>query len=278
MTSGTPTIQDMIGQIVADFGGPVESTVDTVKSGDTSRPVRGVITTFMATVPVIRQAADLGANLIITHEPTFFSHDDDISFLRNDPVYQAKRRLIEETGVVVFRLHDYPHGLARANLPDFLRGDVGDDPFSLGLVEAMGWQAYADPNYPIFCTIPPVTLAELIREFKKRLHLDTVRVAGNPAQMCRRVLLWFGGSGILFHVPSLERFDADVIVTGECPEWETFAYARDANALGINRALIAVGHEPSEEPGMARLTGWLRARFPDVPITHVPAEHAVTSY
>jgi putative NIF3 family GTP cyclohydrolase 1 type 2 len=87
-----------------------------------------------------------------------------------------------------------------------------------------------------------------------------------------------GGAGIRFHVAALDRFAADVVITGECPEWETFAYAHDANALGIGRALIAVGHQPSEEPGMERLAAWLRQRFPDVAITHVAAANPVAAY
>ena len=37
--------------------------------------VKGVVSTFMATVDVIRQAIDLGANFIITHEPTWFKSE-----------------------------------------------------------------------------------------------------------------------------------------------------------------------------------------------------------
>ena len=159
MPAGTLTIQTMIDRIVADLGGPMESTVDTVKCGDTSQPVRGAVTTFMATVPVIRKAARLGANVIFTHEPTFFNHKDEVAFLQQDPVFQAKRRLLEETGMVVYRLHDYPHGLAKADLLAIARGEVSDDPFGVGLLEAMRWQAYADRTFPNFCTIPAVSLA-----------------------------------------------------------------------------------------------------------------------
>ncbi|GAC1406597.1 MAG: hypothetical protein NVSMB52_20140 [Chloroflexota bacterium] len=87
-----------------------------------------------------------------------------------------------------------------------------------------------------------------------------------------------GGTGILIHVPALDQFDADVVITDECPEWETFAYAHDANELGIKRAIIAVGHQPSEEPGMEHLTVWLRQRFPAVTVTHEATANYVASY
>jgi putative NIF3 family GTP cyclohydrolase 1 type 2 len=37
------------------------------------------------------------------------------------------------------------------------------------------------------------------------------------------------------------------------------------------KGLIAIGHEVSEEPGMAYLVEWLGERLPGVPITHIPA-------
>ena len=54
--------------------------------------VKGVVSTFMATVDVIRQAIDLGANFIITHEPTWFSGADDTEWLSDDPVYLEKKK------------------------------------------------------------------------------------------------------------------------------------------------------------------------------------------
>ena len=54
--------------------------------------VKGVVSTFMATVDVIRHAIDLGANFIITHEPTWFSGADDTEWLSDDPVYLEKKK------------------------------------------------------------------------------------------------------------------------------------------------------------------------------------------
>ena len=79
--------------------------------GDSSQELTGIVITFLATSDVIKQAAELGANLIITHEPTFYNHPDETDWLRNHPVYEAKRRLIEESHVVIWRFHDYLHSI-----------------------------------------------------------------------------------------------------------------------------------------------------------------------
>lgn len=65
-------IQQVIDTIIAAIpGGRKQETVDTVKTGDPAQPVKGIVTTFLATQEVIERTIALGANLIITHEPTF---------------------------------------------------------------------------------------------------------------------------------------------------------------------------------------------------------------
>ncbi len=61
------------------------------------------------------------------------------------------------------------------------------------------------------------------------------------------------------------------MVCGETSEWQVYEYVRDANSLGLHKGLLVIGHERSEEPGMAYLAEWLKGRLPGLAITHVPA-------
>jgi putative NIF3 family GTP cyclohydrolase 1 type 2 len=282
------TVQEYIDAIFKAYGGPLGEveltfgdrkvkfqTSDTVKAGDTSQELNGAVTTFMATVPVIRRAVELGANLVLTHEPTYFNGAEDVNNLPDDPVVNAKKRLLEETGVVICRLHDHPHGLARTQGMGL--GPQKDDPFFVGLVEDLGWLDYGQPDAPHLCTIPPLKLRDLVEHVKRSLGLAWVRVSGDLDQECRRVGVTVGASGLSLHMLGYQLFNADVVLTGECPEWETFYYAADACELGLPRAIIALGHEPSEEPGMRRIADWLRTEFPDVPVAHVPSKHFISA-
>jgi putative NIF3 family GTP cyclohydrolase 1 type 2 len=124
------TIQAVIDTILSAIpGAPFPQTVDTVKSGDPARPVTGIVTTFLATMEVIERAAELGANLIITHEPTFFNHLDETAWLAGDAVYAAKLRLLEDKGIVVWRFHDHWH----AHMPDGI---------FTGVIRALGWEQH----------------------------------------------------------------------------------------------------------------------------------------
>ena len=89
-------------------------TCDGFKCGNPSDECRGIVTTCAASMEVIRKAIELGANLILVHEPTFYTHMDPVDWLAGDPVYEQKRGLLDEHGIAVWRDHDHIH----AHRPD----------------------------------------------------------------------------------------------------------------------------------------------------------------
>jgi putative NIF3 family GTP cyclohydrolase 1 type 2 len=253
------TIQDVIDTIIeAVPGAPREGSVDTVKSGDPSQAVTGIVTTFTATCQVIERAIALGANLIITHEPTYYNHRDEVAWLEDDPVYAFKRDMLGRHGIVVWRFHDYWH----LHRPDGI---------TTGVLKQLGWESYADPDQPGRCTIPVTPLSELVTLIKGKLGIEVARVAGTPSMTCRHVALVVGAVPGEMQVEILGQDQVDVLVCGETQEWTACEYVRDAASSGLHKALIVLGHANSEEPGMEWLVEWLRPRFPDLAITHIPA-------
>ena len=257
-----PIIQDIIDTIVqAVPGTPLDDTVDTYKSGDPSQEVTGIVTTFLASYKVIQRAIHLGANLIITHEPTYYNHRDDVGWLEDDPVYCAKQELLDDNNVVVWRFHDYWH----RHRPDGIL---------TGMLRALSWEGNAVTHEPPIVKILPTSLRDLVLSIKTQLGIGTVRVVGDLDQSCQRVGMLLGAVGGKWQIELLRREDVDVLVCGEINEWETSEYVRDAVAEGKKKALIVLGHANSEEPGMQWLAEWLRPKFPHVAITHVPVGEA----
>jgi putative NIF3 family GTP cyclohydrolase 1 type 2 len=253
-------IQEVIDTILKAMPDvPLQDTVDTCKSGDPTRQVTGIVTTFLASYEVIQRAIELGANLIITHEPTFYGHRDEVDWLAGDSVYEAKRQLLEKNGIVVWRFHDYWHSYQ-------------PDGIITGVIKELGWEKYARPDtgsFPIYA-LPPTSVRDLALHLKGKLGAQVVRVVGSLEMICRRAGLAVGASGGRWHIQFLGKEDVDVLIAGEVSEWETAEYVRDAGAQGKKLALILVGHANSEEPGMEYLVEWLRPRFPDLAISHVP--------
>lgn len=244
---------------------PPPNTVDTIKAGDPSTPVTGVATTFLDTMEVLREAAQRNENLIITHEPTFYNHLDDTTFFKDDPVYKEKLAFIEQHHMVVFRLHDEIH-MARP------------DPIGMALVEALGYTKYLDdPHNPSRVTIPKTSLRALVEDIQSKLHTRTMRIVGNPEMQVTHIALRPGASGLQRQVSALREDNVDVLIAGEASEWETVEYTRDASAQGRNKALVLIGHEPSEEPGMKQAAKDIRALFPNLKVDHILANQSMWS-
>ena len=255
----TLTAAEAIQKIQQRYASPAEpNTVDTIKAGDPSTPVKGVATTFLDTMDVLREADKRGLNMVITHEPTFYNHPDDTSFLKDDPVYREKLAFIEQHHMVVFRLHDEIHAVA----PDHIE---------IGLIDALGWQAYFKPNEPFFGTIPPTTLAALAGQLAKEFNVKTMRVVGDPKLSITHVAIEPGAAGLRHHLQALERDDVDVLIVGEASEWESVEYVRDASAQGRHKGMIILGHQVSEEPGMEQCARDLKAVFPGLKVEHIVA-------
>ncbi len=108
-------------------------TVDTFKAGDPDTAIAGIATTGMATFSVLKRAAKANRNFVITHEPTFYNHQDQTAALAQDPTYEAKQRFIKDNRLVVWRFHDHAHALR-------------PDPLVVGSARALGWTAYASAD------------------------------------------------------------------------------------------------------------------------------------
>lgn len=255
------TIQQVIDLILTTIpGAPFRETVDTIKSGDGQQEVKGIVTTMFATVDVIRQTAALGANFIIAHEPTFYSHRDETAWLENDQVFQFKNELLKKNGIVVWRFHDYWH----THRPDGVQ---------MGVLTKLGWQQYFNAENPRMVAVPSTSLGDLIKHTKKSLGIRQVRFIGDVKQLCKRVALMPGAAGGRAQMQVLQREKPDVLIVGEIAEWETAEYIRDAQAMKLPISLIVLGHAESEEPGMEWLVPWLQPKVSGVKVTHVPSHY-----
>src|SRR5665647_2306792 len=102
-------------------------TVDTFKSGNPDNLVTGIAVCMFADMKVLKQAVTNKCNLIIAHEPTFYSHLDETKTLENDPVYQAKIKYINENKLMIWRFHDHIHRM-------------NPDGIYVGMIEKLGWR------------------------------------------------------------------------------------------------------------------------------------------
>lgn len=234
-------------------------TVDTFKSGDPSARVQRIAVTMMATLDVLKRAAANGDNLIITHEPTFYSHRDTLAILEaeNDAVLASKRKFVADHGLIIWRFQDTPHRMQ----PEII---------TKGVIHALGWETRQHgPSGQLF-DLPPTTLGALGSTVSKRLGANATRIIGDPKVRVSKVGLTEGFPGFVANRHVFQSYDLDVLVIGEDHEWEMIEYAKDAIEEGKLKGLIVVGHIASEQAGMEEVMRWLKTFITEVPIDFVP--------
>jgi len=252
------TAGEVMARIKANLGVPwTKSTYrDTFKFGNTDTVVKGIATTMLCSYDVLRRAVASGCNMVIPHEPTYWSDTDGVNALSNDPIYKKKVEFMREHDMAVFRMHDNMH----SQHPDMIY---------VGTARALG----LDPKYETapqshHYTLPETTLGELAATLKKRLGNRAMRVLGDPEVKVSRLQLSVGYGGAAINSPNV-----DVIVSGEQQEsdnvFDSPAYVVDAMTLGIAKGVIVLGHAPSEENGMLEMAQWIKTFTPEVPVQFI---------
>jgi putative NIF3 family GTP cyclohydrolase 1 type 2 len=235
------------------------STRDRFKFGGADTVVTGIATTFMGTFEAITKAADLGLNMIIPHEDTYWNDADHTDIISGDPlVYQKKIDFMKAHNIVNFRIHDHMH----SQRPDFTfvgtAREVGLDP---AMETASNSHRYV---------IPETTLGELAARVKKARGDDAIRVVGDPNAKVSRIAV---GAGMA--TPQNNSPDIDVVIGGEQREadqgQDSPEYTMDAATLGVPKGWIVLGHNMSEESGMQEMAVWLRPVVPELKVVHVRA-------
>ena len=259
--SNLPTARQIVKLIQDNIGIPWEKeTVDTFKAGNPDTPVTGIAVTMMATMDVLERAAANHENFVITHEPTFYNHlDVPEEMPQTDPVWAEKRAFIEKHNMVVWRFHDHWH-------------ERKPDGILVGMVHVLGWEKYQRKDVPYFFTLPETTVAKLAQETATKLGSSVLRVVGNPDMKVTKIALSPGAAGFVRETKALERDDIEVLMLGETREWETVEYAADAVTEGKRKALIVIGHIPSEQAGMEECATWLKTFVTGVKIEFVPSK------
>lgn len=253
---------------------------DGFKCGNPDAECTGIVTALVPTVDVIRKTAALGANLLIVHEPTFYTSMDGAGWFEDFPnsVYEEKQALLDKYGIVIWRDHDHMH----AHQPDGI---------FTGVLKYLGWDKNvtvegSDGGFSHFLVeIPETTVGELCAYVMEKVGMNGVRYIGAPQAKVSR-LAFVGhlfpspfvkrrsdGSVLEYSVQIIKLLEerVDVILPGEIIEWTVVSYIRDAVELGKAKAMLNIGHFNWEELGMKYAQEWISDLVENsLPVTYVP--------
>jgi len=230
-----------------------DDTRDTVKHGDPDAEVKGIVVTWLATNDVLRKAAELGANLVISHEGAFYPVYTEQDCGRRH--HEEKHGLLDELGITLFRCHDTWDRLPGVGIPD-------------AWADWLGFPADPRPveSYYRICHVGGHTagsLAEAVLRKVRPLGQQYVGVMGDADKPVTRMAI---GTGACTRLGEMIELGADVLLATD-DGISTTAGGLLTHDLGVP-ALI-VNHACGELPGMMAMVGYIEELFPGVPVQYL---------
>lgn len=244
-----------------------EPSVDRIIVGDPETVIRGIAVAWTPTWDALREAEAKGCNVFVAHEPTFFSHFDldrfeqaagsPAALAAMTPTRDAKRRWIEEHGMVVIRCHD---------VLDLMPGGVADT-----LAEKLGFKSddvvASEPYYRVVRVEPAMRAVELAQRLANAfgtLGQPGVAFYGDADRIVHRLGL---GTGYACEPWKFVEMGAEMSVTidDRIKTWIETEWADDAGF-----PLVVIHHGTSEEWGVRRLHEMIAAKFPHTVVQLIP--------
>ena len=234
-----------------------EDTVDRIIYGNPQSEVTGIAVAWMPYLETIKEAGRLGANLLVTHEPTFYDHLDLEGKGPSFPATDGKMRLIDKLGLTIIRCHDVWDALPDIGIP-FAWGDF------LDLGDPVGGKLFYN-LYSVAAQSSMAFAADVARK-TAALGQPTIGFYGDPNKQIRTVGL---GTGCISNPFDLYELGADLAISVDdvVRAWIAGEWCRDQG-----NPLLVVNHCVSEEPGMATLAAYLDKTYPEIPVAHIHQE------
>ena len=254
-------------------GKPIDekTTRDKVLFGNTDQECTNIVTTIYASIDVIKKAIELNCNFIICHEALFWYRGDYTDWLeeQENKTYLEKKKLLEEHNIVVWRNHDYIH----SGIP--MNGDYVDGIF-YGLMKELGWEKNlaCDVEKPMVFEFDGRSARDIGKEWIERFNLNGIKALGDLDAKVHKLAIvsHIMGDPDKEIIRRMDQENIDCLICMELTDYTVSEYVRDSAMLGLNKAILAIGHFNVEEPGMEYMLEWLDEAIGEhIDATYVPA-------
>ncbi len=255
---------DLLNDLIKTSGYYPENSVDKVIVGNPEKEIKKVLTTWICSMDAVKAAIAGGFDSIISHEPTFYFHMNELENLETleDDSYKKavgleKKKLLNDYGIVVLRVHDSWDIRPYYGMADSWERILG---FSNPV-------AFARDGFQRRYDIEPVTLDDLAKRVAAKTALlgePLVQVIGDGGKIVSKICF---GPGYASNTQMGKELDCDVniICDDSSVFWMDIQYAMD-----LNYPLIRVNHGTSEEPGSKMITQYIREHYKDIYAEHFP--------
>ncbi|QHI73662.1 Nif3-like dinuclear metal center hexameric protein [Aminipila terrae] len=209
--------------------------------------INKILVTLEITGEVIKEAANLGVDMIITHHPLYFSPFKVVD--RNTIIGNYTLELIKN-GISVYSAHT-----------NFDKAEYGNNFYLarlLNLKNINNFEKYSSDYTGLFGELPEKkSLKEIVREMEKLLdlHPNELRVVGNPEEQIRKIGLCTGAGIDMLEIAELN--GCQLFITGDVKYHD----AMKAKEKGMN--VLDAGHYGTEKIFVSNMAGQLKNELKD---------------
>jgi putative NIF3 family GTP cyclohydrolase 1 type 2 len=242
-------------------------TVDRFIIGNPDTKIKKVGTCWMSDWKTCRKAVESGVNVLVTHEPTFYTHwdlDEKAGDYYSSPEYtkqlyleqvEKKKRWINDNGLVIIRNHDTMDALKDTGIPfalgnflGFTNGDIVRSRTYYNVYTLESQQAGA--------------FAKKVAGKLAALGQPGVAFYGDPERLISSAGV---GTGCICDPMEFADLKPDIFIAIDdvVRTWTQTTYASDTGD-----PLIVINHGTSEEMGMRMLNKIIGQKFPDIETVH----------
>lgn len=242
-------------------------TVDRIIIGDANTKVKKIGTCWMPYWETCKKAVESGVNVLVTHEPTFYTHWDLDE--KNGDYYRSpeftktqylelvdkKKKWINENGLVIIRNHDTMDALKEVGIPFALGQFLG-----FSNAEIIASRTYY--NVYKIKSQPAENVAKNIAQKLSEFGQPGVAFYGNPNIAVSSIGI---GTGCICDPMQFADLKPDMFIAIDdvVRTWTQTTFAADSG-----QPLIVINHGTSEEAGMRMLNQIIKQQFPTLETIH----------
>lgn len=234
-----------------------KNTVDKIIIGDENKEIHSVLVTWMIHDNTINYAIENGFDMIMTHEPTFWFHADELSNLvagdETNPkivTAKAKAKKLLDHNLVVIRNHDVWDRFPKIGIPYAFANELGFTQKPSFIYEN---------GYMLRYDINPIPFCDFYNYVKKAcsgLGEPNIQVFGDANKLVQHIGI---GTGCYCYLDLFMKQGCDVAIFCDDGQW----YWRDVSwAIEANYPMVKVNHGTSEEAGMKTLATYIIENLP----------------
>lgn len=260
------TVKELQNYLVSLTNLP-KKTVDRIIIGNPDVKIKKIGTCWMSTWETCKKAVTSGVNVLVTHEPTFYTHwdlDEVPSFLDRSSDYtrqqyllqiEKKKKWINENQLVIIRNHDTIDALQEKGIP-FAFGEF----LGFGKNDIISSRTYY--NVYRFNKMTASSFAGMIAGKLSQLGQPGVAFYGDPQRMVSSVGL---GTGWICDPMDYADLKPDVFVAIDDV---IRTHIQTVYAEDTGHPLIVINHGVSEEMGIRSLNRIIKDRYPSIEVIH----------